>query len=200
MPICENRKIVFIHIPKTAGTVINKLLDLRHKEKLFQTKYGVYNFNGIKYSPQHLTPDLVIYLRPECKNYFKFCLTRHPYNKVVSEYFWLKRDYDKRPVRFFMEYRFRNWIKNTMSLKDIDHKLDQIKYVKGCDMVYKQEDFLANPKPLLKTLGIDENIKLPKGHINKKGTSEIAQNLSFKTKKIIQDFYPNDFEELGYER
>jgi hypothetical protein len=36
--------------------------------------------------------------------------------------------------------------------------------------------------------------------VGRQNTERIAAGLSPKTKKLIQELYPNDFEALGYER
>ena len=82
---CNKHKIIFVHIPKTGGTSIEKALKLTSREK----GYGV---NKEKKAVQH-------YDYNEYRNslgsekfdkYYKFTISRNPYEKVISEFFWLK--------------------------------------------------------------------------------------------------------------
>ena len=81
----NKRKIIFLHIPKTGGTSVEKGLNLLSKKD----GYGI---NDNKKAMQH-------YDWNEYKNhignekydkYYKFSISRNPYDKVVSDYFWLK--------------------------------------------------------------------------------------------------------------
>ena len=52
MPLCSTHNLFFIHIPKCAGTTIEKALDMQ-KEEFFFSKN---RFNTLlKVSPQHFT-------------------------------------------------------------------------------------------------------------------------------------------------
>ena len=50
MPICAKRKLAFIHIPKTAGS-ITKLLDMGEQENFFEVNYHAYEFDGVSFAP-----------------------------------------------------------------------------------------------------------------------------------------------------
>lgn len=200
MPLCSNRKLAFIHIPKTAGSSITKLLDMGKSENFFEVNYRAYVFDGVSYSPQHLTPALLGSLVPEWDSYTTFCFTRHPYAKAVSEYYWLRKDVDKRKVRFFWEPLFRRWIRTQLALKDMDHKLPQSNYTAGCQHVFKFEDLHEKWSEISKVMGVAEDAELPRLVVGRQNSERIAATLSPKTKAMIQELYPEDFEPLGYAR
>jgi len=200
MPLCSNRKLAFIHIPKTAGSSITKLLDMGKSENFFEVNYRAYVFEGVSYSPQHLTPALLGSLVPEWDSYTTFCFTRHPYAKAVSEYYWLRKDVDKRKVRFFWEPLFRRWIRTQLALKDMDHKLPQSNYTAGCQHVFKFEDLHEKWSEISKVMGVAEDAELPRLVVGRQNSERIAATLSPKTKAMIQELYPEDFEPLGYAR
>ena len=200
MPICTKRKLAFIHIPKTAGSSITKLLDMGELENFFEVNYHAYEFAGVSYAPQHLTPALLENLVPDFGSYTTFCFTRHPYAKAVSEYYWLRKDVDRRKVRVFFEPLFRRWIRKELAKKDMDHKLPQSAYVKGCQHVFKFEDLHARWDEIAEVMGVAASAKLPRLVVGRQNTERIAASLSPKTKKLIQELYPNDFEALGYDR
>lgn len=200
MPICTERKLAFIHIPKTAGSSITKLLDMGELKNFFEVNYRAYEFEGVSYSPQHLTPVLLESLVPDFGSYTTFCFTRHPYAKAVSEYYWLRKDVDKRKVRVFFEPLFRRWIRKELAKKDMDHKLPQSAYVKGCQHVFKFEELHERWDEISAVMGVAATAKLPRLVVGRQNTERIAAGLSPKTKKLIQELYPDDFEALGYER
>ena len=68
MIINHNKKYVFVHIHKTAGTSIS----------INMLKSG-----GIKYKNKH---SFITELENEYKNYFKFSFVRNPWDRLVSWY------------------------------------------------------------------------------------------------------------------
>jgi hypothetical protein len=200
MPLCPTRRLAFIHIPKTAGSSITNLLDMGNRENFFEVNYRAYEFDGVTYAPQHLTPALLQTLVPDFENFTTFCFTRHPYSKAVSEYYWLRKDVDKRKVRVFLEPLFRRWIRRELAKKDMDHKLPQSDFVSGCQHVFKFEELHEHWEDIAKVMGVEASAKLPRLVVGRQNTERIASRLSPKTKELIQQLYPNDFEALGYER
>ena len=126
MPICSERKLAFVHIPKTAGSSITRLLGMTTRDHFFEVNYTAYTVDGVTYAPQHLTPALLADLVPDWDQYTTFCFTRHPYAKAVSEYYFLRKDIGHkrtrifRKVRVFIEPLFRRWIGRQLALKDMD--------------------------------------------------------------------------------
>ena len=79
----DKMKIIFIHIPKTGGTSIESALDCITKEN----GYGVVNNKAM----QHYNwKDYKNKYQNKFKNYYKFTVVRNPYDKVLSDYYWLK--------------------------------------------------------------------------------------------------------------
>lgn len=67
MPICHNKKIIFIHIPKNAGTYVERYFNLENNNDATSLYYK-------KYYPY------------EWKNYKKFCIVRNPITRFISTY------------------------------------------------------------------------------------------------------------------
>lgn len=121
MPICHNRKLIFCHIPKCAGSSIEKSMELQSLDFLFSYKptgiclpHLLENFSGTEKNivfsrtPQHLTlPHLKKILRGDVWNsYQKFAVVRNPYSRMWSEYLYVKRNGNKR----FNTYRCLSFI------------------------------------------------------------------------------------------
>lgn len=77
MPISDEKKIIFIHIPKNAGTSLEKQFSMRatgHKPWfVYEQKYPL-----------------------EWKKYIKFAIVRNPFDRLVSNY-----EYAKMPKSFW---------------------------------------------------------------------------------------------------
>ena len=82
----------------------------------------------------------------------------------------------------------------------MDHKLPQSAYVEGCQHVFKYEELHARWEEIARVMGVDATAKLPRLVVGRQNTERLAAGLSPKTKKLIQELYPNDFEALGYDR
>ena len=104
MPYFKNNKInlLFIHIPKTGGSSLEKYFSVKfniplNKKSLMSTE-DIRNFADkpeINSSLQHLTYDTII----KYKDFFKIdennikilSVVRNPYNKIMSDLFYLKK-------------------------------------------------------------------------------------------------------------
>jgi len=94
MPILIPDKLLFIHIPKTAGTTINYqfgLFETPNRDRLY------YFDNNIEWD--HATAEMLKEKIPEqyekCE---KFTVVRHPCDRIVSEYCFKQQSSDKRFV------------------------------------------------------------------------------------------------------
>jgi len=109
MPINHETKVLFVHIPKTAGTTIEKLMDMSHEENFYTVgKCKSPIFSSLDFSKftegeraevevknlQHCTYRELKKLLPEevfGPKYIRFSIVRNPYTRIVSEYFYLNR-------------------------------------------------------------------------------------------------------------
>ncbi len=109
MPVDHDRRLIFIHIPKTGGTTILTLLGLWNKERSpdFQKLFG--NFGNVDL--QHLThAQIADFLTPdEFHSYFKFAFVRNPWDRAVSAAQWRTnfRDEGIRDLDDFVEWAER---------------------------------------------------------------------------------------------
>ena len=88
-------KLIFIHIPRTAGSTIENFLWKQEDEIKrtnrnlwmgFISKYGnEFQTGGL----QHLTADHVTKIYPkEMSEYFTFAFVRNPFTRIVSQYLY----------------------------------------------------------------------------------------------------------------
>tara|TARA_R110001583_G_scaffold158862_1_gene310701 strand:- start:318 stop:914 length:597 start_codon:yes stop_codon:yes gene_type:complete len=195
MPFIHEHDLLFVHIPKTGGTSIEKKFHLehsysncyRHDELLFPAK-------NTMFSPQHYTPDIIKDLYENWfNNYKKFTIVRNPYTRSISEYFF------RNNVSTFNDDDFYIWIcKFCITGYLSDHVLPQSDYFIGAeyDYVLKFESLNDDFKNMCVELGIDPEL----GHHNKSAVNcgNCVEKLSQKSIETINKKYTDDFTNFGY--
>jgi hypothetical protein len=218
MPISHTHKIIFIHIPKCAGTSISNLFDDMACLKNFY--HGGHNDDTIKLIPQEKFTDIEYrecYMKSP-QHYTLIELKKILGKKIFEEYkkiSMVRNPYD----RFFSEYKYTfSW-----------HKLsfcDYVQYVKNLsklERIYEfdghletQYSFVKNEDENLKdieTLYRYENLnnvvldlfKLSNGkilpHKNKsKEMSHYLMHYTRESEEFVYTTYIQDFEKFNYER
>ena len=95
MPISHPLKTIFVHIPKTGGTSIEKALDIigewpKWNESIL---WGPVRKRGKKFTAHHLTISQMCeneFISPIVyKEYFSFCFVRNPWERAVSDFSWM---------------------------------------------------------------------------------------------------------------
>lgn len=188
----DERKAIFIHVPKTGGTSI--------KEALFNSKCG-----------GHLTLDsyALIMSAEKLSSYFKFCFVRNPWDRLVSSYTYLAQGGNNRRDRMFydtciskfsgFEDFVRNWL-NRENIFQYVHFLPQTKFVVHRyglvkpDLVARYEHLEAEYRNIAARFGI--SVRLP--HSNKSKRTDFRNYYSDKTREIVASVYSSDIHHLGY--
>lgn len=211
MPIIKKYNLIFIHIPKTAGTSIESALGYKgHIKGDLETWYG--NVNN--YELDHSTID---YLMQNCKyyhdEYFSFCVVRNPYERLVSEYNYCKRYISRfiKNVGTFKQFvhslkdKFDFVLKNEVTNHYmVSHYLPQYKFThinNECkmDMVLKFESLNDDWSKLCAKIGKD--IELLK--VEKYSSSHSYNYLDYyddELKEIVYELYKDDFLIFGYDK
>src|SRR5436305_8741969 len=131
MPIFKKAKALFIHIPKTGGTSVEKELYLREKPENrynHKTFYSTepHKYNGrLNYSLQHFTlRDLKIALGKNVLKAFKtvFSIVRNPFDRLVSEFhyrrFYHEKDEPLAETMPELREQFEKWCFETFRAKE----------------------------------------------------------------------------------
>lgn len=199
MPISNKYKFKFIHIPKTGGSSIEVIFDLQHKENLFVPAI-TNTIEGVDFSPQHFPHSLINYFKPEVKDWFSFTIVRNPYTRIISEYFYIKKNFEASPVINFNENEFLTWLDTSWFMQNRDHKLHQITFIdEPVDMIIKFENFEQDFDKLKKKLHLPNEINLINDNKSVYNKLEIAQSLSKKAKDKIYKIFEQDFKTFDYE-
>jgi len=202
MPFSIAYDTVFIHIPKTAGTSMEMLLNMRHPKNLFE--YDSLRDNFRQHWP---ASEVKLHLGEEKYNsMFSFAFVRHPVDRLLSEYHYLQR----LGSNFVRGADSNQFIQNIVSLwgnwqafpRETRQHVRTQTY-----MLYDNDNNL-----LVDFVGRFENLKEDWGYVcdklelpNKLPRSEESANknnhkeFSPQSIGIIHDLYKEDFKNLNYE-
>lgn len=199
MVVCHTRKIIFIHIPKTAGSSIEHLL--RDEGKYELDFIGVRNGRSTHH---YMGIELKLILKELYPTYYKFSFVRNPYDRLISEYFWCRinnvghkfnKTFDE-----FLDY-VEDVIKNKKFFKPIenDHFIPQYSFLFFnnkllVNNIFKYEDIETVAPLIRKRLKIKTELQ----HLNKSKKNEIT--LTQEQKDRIYNLYKIDFETFNYEK
>ena len=188
--INHDKKIIFVHIPKTGGASIESLFcasPLYGKEKHLMSH---------EYDPKYL------------KSYFKFAFARNPWDRILSYYFFrLKKNYEM----FGHGDSFSNWIKFLGNCRDNDYKNNFFQFYLS---IQNQSEFIfRNDYLMVDYVGKFENLqqdfnaicdkakmsrrRLP--HKNKSHHKHYTEYYDDETRQIVAKKYAKDIEYFGYE-
>ena len=217
MPIISSLKVIFIHIPKCAGTSIeNVLIDYKLDKKTFKADihkwWGNLNTVNGKYELDHST---FAYLANNCKNYnpsfFKFCVVRNPYSRLVSEYHYCKKRCsrfvknltDFKSFIYFIRDKFEVILNNEEKNHFIiSHYLPQYKfiYIDGkCTMDYiiKFERLDKDWEIVCKKLNIKRKL-VNEGKYSSGKKYDYNDYYDDELRNIVYNLYKEDFELFNY--
>jgi hypothetical protein len=202
MPILKNKKLIFVHIPKTGGQSIEAALGIITKEDQL---FGL--FHGREYS--HLTAKEILSIvgRSVFNSCFKFAIVRNPFDRLVSEYFFKKKGGDCRFIDIWHVSSFKDFIHQlkkkhhemfTTPQIEINHFLPQTNFVYSetdnllVDKIFKFEDFANEIKDFIEQLGYS----LP--HVNQTTHKHYRHYFDRETQAIVETIYSDDLKRFDY--
>lgn len=200
--------VLFVHIPKTGGSTIEAWLnDLGPRALKYPGKY-----EGLLVAPQHFHADLLEKIIPNDFYEDAFCIVRDPFERLMSEYRWVFRRKMPLSKRLWLQsakshevdlsWHFAKWVRKQLSRTDKDpltrdnHIRPQSDFlgVEKC-RVYRFEDGFDT---IMADLAKRWNVPGP-GHVpHENATNKRPLQVGDKTRKLIDTFYAQDFERLGY--
>ena len=195
--ITKEYRVIFIHIPKNAGTSICNFLQEKQTSICIQPKLHS-DINDIKNKfPQAY------------KNYRKFAIVRNPYDRMVSWFSYLKESAENSGFDMSLMYptEFNEWIKDPFKYWLPHGKLNidengkyslrflecQHTWVDNTVTILKYEDLEQELNNFFK-----EKINLP--IINKSKRDDYMEYYNQKTLNIVYERYKEDFEKFNYKK
>ena len=187
---CDNKRFIFIHVPKTAGSAIHI-----HLKDSYDLK------GGAREDP---IPDLhhkkikdILNENADYKNYFKFCVVRNPFARLLSGY------KDFRYQRGLINVDFNEFVCNELiqNFSNDVHFIPQHNFTHINDEVVV--DKIVRYENLNEITNCFEKCGIPFEGLGLHRESQIP-NEPYKiyynnsTIKIVEDFYGKDLELLDY--
>jgi hypothetical protein len=201
MPYYENVNVLFIHIPKTGGSVIEAEIRSKYKETLLSgPKNNLLDYPYSELSLQHQFYTTLYEFRYKLDIKFDnikiFTVVRNPYDRIISDLFWFKlinKDYTDEQVYNVMKT-------NYLDRKDLDnHNEPQYKFITDKNLnlipnikIFKCELLNKTNDDLNKFLGFDINI------IRNDANKNYSKYLNKESISLINEKYKKDFEFFGY--
>lgn len=212
MPISHRHKCIFVHIPKTGGSSIEKYLDIRIRTKNLYRHSGhvKLQYNGMWYPLHHLPATHIKKIYPALfKKYYKFSFVRNPYQRILSLYLWLndeKWQHLQNNVSdgniLSITKHFERWLDSFLK-KNNYMKLTQTQFLYSknkliVDDVYKFENINSE----LERLKVKLNDNFNSNEIHNATVKSFDRNklLTDAVKEKIYNFYKEDFDNFGYEK
>ena len=199
MPFIEysGKKILFIHIPKTGGTSIEK--GLGEIAPLRMCIRAIPGFTRVP--PEHFTHQNIYSLFGEDYFDYVFTVVRNPYKRLESEY---RMRSLLAKEQFFNELpKFPYWVEQIIEKTKVDryifanHLRPQIEFVGRGVYVYRYEDGLENiAQKVSETAGI--SLKLPEQRLLETNNTNIEITWTGESIRLVNEFYAEDFKAFNY--
>jgi len=218
--INHEHKCIFLHIPKTGGTSIEKFFKApqghhelpRDQIPNFSTSMSINEKGYLKYYGARVHYDELN--EKICSDYFMFTFVRNPWDRIISLYkFWVEKPRNGGEFAFARERLqsvpacFKFFAKNIdyiFSLLPKDervHILPQYElngnhaYLDYLDFVGRFENFQQDFDTICDKIGIPRQ-KLP--HENKTNHKHYTEYYDDETREIVERKYAKDIEYFGY--
>ena len=190
--ISYNKKFIFIHINKTAGTAVEKSL-LEYGDKRVEPKNDL-NFELTYKQSQHFNyKEYKEYLGSEYDNFFKFTVVRNPFDRVVSYY--LKNSINQNNLSFsdwvIDRYKNKNFQDYKRMYSDYTHWIDK----DNTDFILRFENLSSDFNILKQKLNIDCELKY---HNVNKNRLHYKEYYNEDTKEIITNHFKKELNTFNY--
>ncbi len=186
-------KTIFIHIPKTAG--ISVVLSL----------YG----GKMSMSHTRLRMFRLLFTEEEFDSFYKFAFVRHPTDRLISAFHFLKgggvtpydRDFSEAQLAPYDDFSsfVRNWLTPANAYTYVhfvpQHDFVTIRGKLGIDYVGRFETLADDYEHIRKTTGIGEPLEKYNARPPSKERLELAPDV----RRIIEKVYEKDFELFDYQ-
>lgn len=199
MPIfdLDDRRVLFLHIPKAAGSSMTKWLSGHGKVSFFRPR----PVPPLSIPPQHLRWRDFDYLLNDPVFDYAFTVVRNPYDRIESEYFWAHRNADTSGQPWD---DFNSWVERQIKavrnnpFHASNHLSTQVSFLADPVEVFKFEDGMEQiTAQIAKTLGIAPPDKVPYQNARAKKARKLTW--SVESIDLVRDFYAADFKTLGYD-
>jgi len=206
MLISDTHQFIFVHIRKSAGSSIRDTLEplsiikptdtlSKIKSRFLRTekdykKYAFRQHDSITVAKRIMPPELF-------ESYFKFAFVRNPWDRLVSEYEFIRRRPDHGRHSKVMKMGFEKYIVYQSKRFDA-HQINMLADKNGnllMDFIGKFENLLDDWNRVTDKLGI-ENKELT--HRKKAGISNYDSYYTDESRALVSELWKRDIEAFGY--
>ncbi|MYL26182.1 MULTISPECIES: sulfotransferase family 2 domain-containing protein [Halomonadaceae] len=129
--------------------------------------------------------------------YFKFCVARNPWDRVISQYYWRQRNLRQEEMPSIMEFLDS---KHTQSLLRKGFGLYTLKGQVAVDKICRYESLEEDLEEVRQHLGLPEPLELPKAKSGvRKDKRHYSDVLSEAEKDRIADLFKDEIKLMGYQ-
>lgn len=217
MPISYNYKIIFIHVPKCAGTSIETALQMRENVNFYTEGVTLKNLNELpsdvftdeeyrmcaSKNKQHYTFKELNKILPKniIDNYKKVSVVRNPFDRLVSEYYFCGgsikihknfEDFIKKSLK--LDKFTRNWLYDGHLETQTSYLINEEGNFNSIDRIFKYEEL---------NLCIDYIKNITGSSYFPHARKSLAQktyeeHYTPELKQIVYEFYKEDFVNFNY--
>ena len=186
MIISTEKKFIFVAVPKTGSTSIEKMLERYSDEELEEGKTKHVAFRDIK----------------DIESYHKFCFFRNPWDRIVSLYHYQLRNDGIFLSRRVRDVSFDEWLKKCVQQsigavfrRQTDYILERGKLIPNIS-IYKFEEIDDSWKHICKTLDLEWS---PLPHTNKSKHKHYSEYYNDETRHLVEIYDHGAIRMMGYE-
>ena len=215
--ISNKHKYIFVHIPKCGGSSVE--LNLLSRENIYINDFAKDGFSKLTswqkekynlglqdmgFASQHLKINQ--YEPQKVKNYFTFSFVRNPWDRMVSEYFYIKKSRDAYCEKEFFLKTFPNFrsfvINNGLQCAWPSHRPEQIDFLldpmtnQMVDFIGRLENFNRDFGYICQRIGFKKFAPLKKR--NPTCHKKYRHYYDIETKNIIGHKFRRDIEYFKY--
>ena len=190
----DNKKVLFIHVPKTAGSSVNKLFMNNGYERSYYSESSSELYDGLC-GPQHIESKLLGKEFDLTSFEYIFSIFRDPVDRHLSEFTWAPWGLMGRNI--YTPERFDEWCPRIFkAYQDSPYRMDNhIRpqhefYVDGCD-VYDYENINTLTEKLCDKIGLD-NKEMPYERSSRYDSEDYV--IYEDTYDCITEFYKGDYQ------
>lgn len=217
----DNNSVLFVHIPKTAGTSVESaFMDAGYARQFLHMPGKGDGPDKKPCNPQHWHHGLIDrWIYPEHNVSYEFTIVRNPFTRCISELMWKQGRRDTFDEKFFsdlqsfvinnLEQYFKNeqayqankdpWLEGNKNFHADNHWRPQWHFVGSNTVVYRYEDLATVWQNLQKKYHLE---KLPTEHskleIDKPRPTTMGIDPSQKFKDLYLKAYREDHNKFNY--
>jgi hypothetical protein len=198
--ISDRYKCIFVHVPKAAGTSIERSL-LFEDQRCKTGEPASGHTTAIEFREEY---------PKKFEEYFKFTVVRNPYSRLISAYFYLLgggsgSSYDTKMSEQYFKGTdgFASFCRNKLSEKatdDVIHLKPQYEFICDdkmeiiVDFIGRQENFSEDSKKIFQRVGLTYKNE----HLRRSKHKHFSEYYSQDIQEKVFCLYQTDFKILGY--